>query len=170
MAITEGTTATGGRTWNPDFSKHRPTLWVLGLLGLVPIVVPTALLLYAGDRFIAFSALVTAVGGYSAVILSFLGGIRWGSSLMTSVSGRGTLIVSILPALFGWILLFVPAPWIFAGFAIAFLLQGIWDVFAIQRGALPLYFRKIRIVLTVVVVLCEAASFLATYGYVPPSA
>jgi hypothetical protein len=170
MTIAGGTEPKGGRKWDPDFSRHRPTLWILGLLGLVPIVIPTALLLYAGDRFIAFNLLVTAVGGYSAVILSFLGGIRWGSSLMTSVSGKGTLIVSILPALVGWILLFVPAPWIFAGFAVAFLLQGIWDVFAIQRGALPLYFRKLRITLTAVVVLCEAACFVSTYGTVPPSA
>ncbi|WP_193227590.1 DUF3429 domain-containing protein [Aureimonas psammosilenae] len=153
-----------GRTWNPDFSKHRPTLWALGLGGLVPFVVPTLLLLYAGRDFIAFDMLVTAIGGYSAVILSFLGGIRWGSSLMTSVSGRGTLILSILPALVGWILLFLPVPWLFAGFAAAFLLQGVWDVFAIQRGALPLYFRKLRITLTVVVVLCELACFFATYG------
>lgn len=156
--------STGSPIWNPDFSRHRPTLWTLGLLGLVPFVVPTLLLLYAGRTFIAFDMLVTALGGYSAVILSFLGGIRWGSSLMTAASGRGTLILSILPALFGWIFLFLPAPWIFAAFALGFLLQGIWDVFAIRRGAMPVYFRKLRVTLTVVVVLCEIGSFFATYG------
>jgi hypothetical protein len=170
MAIADTTTSHKGRTWDPDFSKHRPTLWLLGLLGLVPFVVPTALLLYAGQRFIAFGPLVTALAGYSAVILSFLGGIRWGSSLMTSASGRGTLVVSILPALFGWLFLFAPVPYVFAAFAVAFLLQGAWDVFAIQRGALPAYFRTLRIVLTAVVVVCEALSFVATMNGVASAA
>ncbi|GGD94643.1 hypothetical protein GCM10011390_11760 [Aureimonas endophytica] len=164
MADADGAAETGGRPWDLDYSRHRPTLWSLGLGGLVPFVLPTAALLYAGREFIAFDLLVKALGGYSAVILSFLGGIRWGSSLMTSASGRGTLILSIVPALVGWILLFLPAPWLFAGFALAFLLQGVWDVLAIRRGALPLYFRKLRVTLTVVVVVCQIASFVATYG------
>ncbi len=164
MAATGDTHPTGGRTWDPDFAKHRPTLWALGGGGLIPFVAFAALLLYAGDRFIAFGLLVTAFAGYSAVILSFLGGIRWGASLMTPASGRGTLIASVVPALAGWALLLVPAPWCFAGFAVAFLLQGAWDLFAIRRGALPHYFGKLRIVLTLVVVLAQAASFVATLG------
>jgi hypothetical protein len=137
-------------------------LWILGLAGLIPFVVMSGLLAYAGDDFIAFDMLVEALGGYAAVILSFLGGIRWGASLMRAGRGRLTLFLSVLPSLFAWICLFLPAPWLFAALAVAFLAQGAWDVTAIHRGKLPEAFRMLRIVLTAVVVLCMIAAFAAT--------
>ena len=142
---------------------HVRTLWALGLGGLVPFVALTAVLVYAGREFIAFSTLALAFTAYSAVILSFLGGIRWGASLMRASRGRLTLGLSVLPSLFAWICLFLPAPWLFAALAVGFLAQGAWDVTAIQRGKLPLAFRTLRIVLTAVVVLCMIVAFFSTY-------
>ena len=138
-------------------------LWILGLGGLIPFVVMSGLLAYAGRDFIAFDMLVKALAGYGAVILSFLGGIRWGASLMRASRGRLTLFLSVLPSLFAWICLFLPAPWLFAALALAFLAQGAWDVTAIHRGKLPESFRMLRIVLTAVVVLCMIAAFVATF-------
>ena len=138
-------------------------LWILGLGGLIPFIVMTALLAYAGTEFIAFDMLIKALSGYGAVILSFLGGIRWGASLMRASRGRLTLGLSVLPSLFAWICLFLPAPWLFAALAVGFLAQGAWDVTAIQRGKLPLAFRTLRIVLTAVVVLCMIVAFFSTY-------
>ena len=138
-------------------------LWILGLSGLIPFVVMSGLLAYAGTAFIAFDLLVKALSGYGAVILSFLGGIRWGASLMRASRGRLTLALSVLPSLFAWICLFLPVPWLFAALGIGFLAQGVWDVTAIQRGKLPEAFRTLRIVLTAVVVLCMIVAFVSTY-------
>ena len=138
-------------------------LWILGLGGLIPFAVMSGLLAYAGREFIAFDMLVKALSGYGAVILSFLGGIRWGASLMRASSGRLTLFLSVLPSLFAWICLFLPAPWLFAALALGFLAQGAWDVTAIHRGKLPEAFRKLRIVLTAVVVVCMIAAFVSTF-------
>lgn len=139
-------------------------LWILGLGGLIPFLAITALLAYAGRDLIGFDVLVTALAGYGAVILSFLGGIRWGASLMRPSSGGLTLFLSILPSLAAWACLFLPTPWLFAALAVAFLAQGAWDIVAIRRGKLPEAFRTLRIVLTGIVVLCMAVAFATTFA------
>ncbi|MEX6504917.1 DUF3429 domain-containing protein [Jiella sp. M17.18] len=139
------------------------TAWVLGLGGLVPFVLMAAVIGWAGTDFIAYGRLVLAFSGYSATILAFLGGIRWGFSLLPQHRRRGTLILSVLPSLAGWFILFVPSPWMFAGFAAAFALQGTWDVVSARRGHLPAWFGRLRLVLTIVVVICQLVAFAATF-------
>ncbi|MBO0904207.1 DUF3429 domain-containing protein [Jiella sonneratiae] len=143
---------------------HRRTAWTLGLFGLVPFVVMTALLVYAGRNFIAYPQLILAFGGYSATILAFLGGIRWGFSLAPQHQAIGTLVAAVLPSLLGWALLFAPSPWSFAGFAAGFALTGLWDVVSARRGELPAWFGRLRLVLASVVTLCQIAAFASTWG------
>jgi hypothetical protein len=139
------------------------TAWLLALGGLVPFVAMTAVLLYAGRDFIAFRQLILAYAGYSATILAFLGGIRWGAALAPAARRPSTLILSVLPALAAWLLLFLPSPWLFAGFALLFLLQGLWDALAARGGRLPRWFGRLRMVLTAVVVSCQLVAFAATF-------
>jgi hypothetical protein len=146
----------------PTDIAHK-TAWVLGLLGLIPFVAMTAALAYAGRAFIAYPQLVLALSGYSATILAFLGGIRWGAGLWREQGQRRILVLSVLASLVGWALLFVPTPWMFAGFAIAFALVGVWDVLAARQRALPDWFVRLRLVLTVVVTLCQLVAFAATF-------
>ena len=138
------------------------TAWILGLGGLVPFVLMTAMLVYAGRDFIAFRQLLLAYGGYSATILAFLGGIRWGAALAPAARRPATLILSVLPALAAWLVLFLPSPWLFAGFALLFLVQGVWDVLAARGTALPSWFGRLRTVLTGVVVACQLVAFFST--------
>lgn len=142
--------------------RHR-TAWALGLLGLIPFVVMVGLLFYAGRDFIAFPSLILALSGYSATILAFLGGIRWGSGLVLGHHETRTLIFSVLPALVGWALLFVPSPWMFAGFAAAFAALGVWDVVGARGKSFPKWFGRLRLVLTVGVVICQLVAFLSTF-------
>lgn len=146
-----------------DHAEHVKTLWTLGLGGLIPFLALTALLVYAGNDLIVLPMVVLALSAYSAVILSFLGGIRWGASLMTGTRGKRTLVLSVVPSIFAFVLILVPAPWCFAGFAVGFLAQGAWDIAAIRRGLLPHAFGKLRMVLTAVVVLCQIAALVSTY-------
>ncbi|MEF2550400.1 DUF3429 domain-containing protein [Aurantimonas sp. A2-1-M11] len=138
------------------------TAWILGLLGLIPFVVMAAMLAYAGRAFIAYPQLVLALSGYSATILAFLGGIRWGAALWHEPGKRRILILSVVASLIGWVLLFVPTPWVFAGFAAAFALVGLWDVLAARQLTLPYWFGRLRLVLTVVVTLCQIVAFVST--------
>ena len=91
-----------------------------------------------------------ALGGYGAVILSFLGGVRWGNLLFDRASLRQwtPLALSVLPSLIAWAaLLLEPVPML-ALLAAGFTLQYALDVYAERRGELPAWFVKLRLILT----------------------
>lgn len=140
------------------------TAWALGLGGLLPFVLLSGLLVYGGTSTIAFGVVTLALTAYSASILSFLGGIRWGFGLADETDHRKRdLVLSVLPSLAGWGLVLAPAPYSFAGFAVCFALQGLWDFVSVRRRKLPAWFGRLRLVLTVVVVSCQALVFVRTF-------
>jgi len=158
----QGAEIGGGRS-SSTRRDHKRTAWALALFGLVPFVATTGLLVYAGSAFIAYQQLVLAHVGYSATILAFLGGIRWGYSLSPDHQSIGTLIASVVPSLFGWALVFVPPPYVFAGFALGFLAAGLWDWWAARSGRLPGWFGPLRLTISLVVAACQAIAFAVTF-------
>lgn len=123
----------------------------LTLAGLVPLAAGAGVLWAArGNAVLQFQAAQTVIV-YGALILSFLGGLRWGAE----VNGQGAgvprapiLALSVLGALAGWGIvlwaLWAPAQWpMLAALAGAHLLHGLWD----GRGAgLPIWMRRLRAV------------------------
>lgn len=87
-------------------SVPRPALW-LGLAGLIPFVGLAALSWIPGEQTSWASALLT---GYGVVILSFMGGCRWG--LAAAGLGEGASVmalgISVLPALYAWMVALLP--------------------------------------------------------------
>nr|BAT31486.1 hypothetical protein [Fulvimarina pelagi] len=136
---------------------------MLGLGGLLPFVLLSGVLIYGGNSTIAYATIVLALNAYSATILAFLGGIRWGFGLRPTGHQRHELILSVLPSLAGWVLVMVSAPYAFAGFALSFAAQGAWDLISVRRGKLPSWFGRLRLVLTLVVVICHTGVFLRTF-------
>jgi len=99
-----------------------------------------------------------ALVAYGATILSFLGGVHWGLAIGAHSSGRqdgklpARLILSVLPSLAGWGALLVSqsAGLFILALAIAVML---WvDIRATRMGEAPLWYPKLRIPLTCVVV------------------
>ena len=93
------------------------------------------------------SALVSLLV-YGAVILSFLGGARWGVEIgLRPLAPKGSvLFLSVLGALGGWALaLFAimvkSSTQLFAAFAVMFALHLVWDLGA---TALPRWFKRLR--------------------------
>ena len=83
---------------------------------------------------------------YSAVILSFLGGIRWGLTLARPDSGQGTLALTVLPALAGWMILTMaiilqPDPAWYLAYAGLFAIQLFWDW---TSSSVPNWFKPVR--------------------------
>ena len=137
--------------------------WILGVGGLVPFVVGS-LMIATYSEIADPSYLWLAVSAWAAVILSFLGGARWGAALNeTPRKSPTTLALSVLPALAGWVCVQLPQPWNFVGFAVAFCVQGVWDYTATREGRIAApWYAQLRLVLTVVVVLCMVAVAFAT--------
>jgi hypothetical protein len=127
--------------------------WVLGLFGLVPFYAALAGGQLAPAPFDGVSISIFYV--YSAVILSFLGGTRWGFEVSARPEGPGffTLFFSIVPSLLaviGAISQFV-GPLIGLGtLALGFVMMWVWD-YSTSGGSTrrwPLWYRPLRTALT----------------------
>lgn len=104
-------------------------LWAIALLALSPF--PVAAIAYGyGPPNVARPAL-TIIMTWSAVVLSFLGGVRWGMETMLRDPRWHRQIVAVTAAVAAWLLLLArhryPDSWILAGGIAAFLLQWLFD-------------------------------------------
>ncbi len=92
---------------------------------------------------------------YSAAILSFLGGIRWGSVTRLEQGLGRELLISVIPSLWAVACLLLSGVdralwWLLAGFV----LMGVADVYRPAPG-LAGWMRRLRLQLTVAVVICH---------------
>lgn len=129
---------------------------VLGVSGAIPLLAGVSVALAAPTAF-GFP-LVQWVVVYAALVLSFLGGMHWG--LASAVLARDpseldapkVLAFSVLPALVGWVAVFLPgrlAPAVLANAFIAILLL---DRLIERLGYAPRWWMPLRVRLTAAVV------------------
>lgn len=138
----------------------KPAL-ILGLGGLIPFFCASIMVWWALpiDRWIPawliqdrdtkqFASM--ALGGYGAVILSFLGGVRWGNLLFDRAALRNwlPLFLSVVPSLIAWPALLLATVPMLSLLASGFILQYALDVSAGKRGELPAWFVRLRLILT----------------------
>jgi hypothetical protein len=134
----------------------------LGLAGLIPFAAG-ALSLWA-----PLGPLVPALGlhliiAYGAIILSFLGGIRWGTAIGPYDSSRQGLefAASVLGSLAGLAAVFIPPIPALSLLIAGFLMQALWDVTSVEAGRLPGWFGKLRMLLTAGAVISLTAALIA---------
>ena len=135
----------------------RPAL-LLGFAGLIPFVAGAGAAFAVGYPAIVF--VINAQMAYAAIILSFMGAVHWGLALAQDGGADGRrLTLSVLPALVGWAALLVPN-----GLGLLLLALGFAGVFFADRrtvaaGRAPAWYRPLRKTLTLIVLLCLAASY-----------
>ncbi|MDP3745587.1 MAG: DUF3429 domain-containing protein [Phenylobacterium sp.] len=122
-------------------------LWIIALLCMVPF--PASALAYAyGPADVAGPAL-TVILTWSAVVMGFLGGIRWGLESARTEPRWTRLVHSLISPIAGWALLFtrgtIDTPWLLCGFLVAFILQWLFDHTAPD---VPARYPKLMTVLT----------------------
>jgi hypothetical protein len=129
-----------------------PAALLLGLAGLIPFAVAA----------VSPDAGLRAGISYAAVVLSFLGGIRWGTAIIPSDARRQALelTASCLPAIAGWIAILIPDILGLTLLIAGFLMQALWDVTGAEAGRLPHWFGKLRMLLTAGAVLSLVAMLL----------
>ena len=120
-------------------------LW-LGIGGLIPFLAPALLIwMPPSQGWQGFAGTFGMV--YGAIILSFLGGVRWGGALY-HLDSR-TFILSVLPALLAYGVLVFPAiplgPLLLAA---CHSVQGLSDISAARNGMLPIWYARLRAGLT----------------------
>ena len=144
---------------HPD-ARRLPVL--LGLAGLAPFVAGALGIwwLPAGWQAAATGAFLA----YSAVILSFLGGIHWGlvmgADAVASPASRRRFLVSMAPSLIAWPALVwggLPGAVLLA---LGFLAVRGYEASPAGGAGLPAWYRAMRTVLTAVVVACHLGVIL----------
>lgn len=148
----------------PDDGARRLAV-VLAVAGVVPFALLSLWLAGIPVDHVWRGATILLLSSFAAVTLSFLGGARWG----LAVAGHGgdlrrDIAISAAPPLIGWIALLLPPHLAFVLLAVAFAAQGAWDALAGQAGLLPAWFVRLRMQLTVAVVVAMVVAFAATAG------
>ena len=149
------------------------TVTGLALLGFLPFGFFTSLLLVdqglikdeAGTHDWLLVGVVVALKVYSAIVLSFIGGIRWGIAIMQKEGGQEeseALILAAGPSIVGWFAFFMGEPWSFAVFAAAFAATGWWDSRLAGNKGVPEWFGRLRLLLTALVMVTMIAAFAKT--------
>lgn len=120
--------------------------WIYGLAGLIPFAAAAAVAAL-GRGMMADYALMTLLV-YGALILSFLGGARWGMEVVRPQVRVAVISMSMAPTLVGFALLIAPhadRSVQCALMAAAYFVQWIWDT----RGFVnPPWYPRLRTVLT----------------------
>jgi Protein of unknown function (DUF3429) len=109
------------------------------------------------------AVLVDAFRTYGAIILSFLGGVRWGLALREQPVPAKDLLFSVLPAIAAWFSLFLTAPASIAILLLGFCAQGAWDSLSMHAGKGPQWYAQLRITLTLIVALAHGIVIAAIY-------
>jgi Protein of unknown function (DUF3429) len=134
-----------------DISPKGP--WVLGMAGLLPFYGALAGGQFAQAPYNGVATTIFFV--YGAIILSFLGGTRWGFEIAARPEGPGffTLLFSVLPSLIALVAAISQYASPMLGLSIlmgGFFLMWLWD-YATSGGSTrrwPLWYRPLRSVLT----------------------
>ncbi len=133
---------------------------LFGLGGLIPFAgLATGLIAGLGTAPVLSAALVT----YGAVILSFLGGIRWGFAVKSErlVPPFWDYAFSVIPALAGWAAIFLSLPlayWVLAG---AFVIWFAAEIALPSPVDLPGWYLRLRALLTAGATVSLVAAALA---------
>ena len=135
---------------------------LLGLAGLIPFAAGAAAM-WALLSAITPDRGLTLVIAYGAIILSFLGGIRWGTAIGPYDARRQglELSASVLGSLAGLAAIFIPPVPALTLLIAGFLMQALWDVMSVEGGRLPSWFGKLRMLLTAGAVISLIAALVA---------
>jgi hypothetical protein len=142
-------------------SRLPPFAIALGVAGLIPFI-GCGILSVSGIDARAIRAL-TALIGYAAVILAFLGGVHWGfvlapdsaAALPATRRTNARLVLGVLPALIGWAALLLAAI-VTPDLGIALLIAGFIATVVTEwqtrtRDAIPMGYMWLRWALSLVV-------------------
>lgn len=150
-------------TRNLDRTRMIATAWFLAGLGAVPFVGMALAGVFWPELAATQLGGENAFLGYGAVILSFMGGIRWGRalSLEEPALAAGQMILSVAPSLAAWLALLIDRPWSLVLLMACFALQAIWDLRSAGNGLLPHWFARLRLAISVIVIASIALVLLA---------
>lgn len=135
--------------------------WWLGVTGLLPFAAAALIYLFARlpeQRQIGLHIFQS----YSAIILSFLGGVRWGAALV--LPSFRLLFSAVMPSLIAAGCLLIPAAYAVPILAVTYFMVGYVDCLRGAHALWPQWFKRLRLMLSVAVVAMHVIVLLAMRG------
>lgn len=132
----------------PQWKRLIPPLpaLTLGVSGLIPFFAPPLYMMYNDGLFCADGEMMHLA--YSASILAFLGGVRWGLTLpdnSTQSPSWKNLTYSVMPALLAWAVILLQSPLGYIPVTAGLLACGVIDI---AWPGYPPWFKILRFLLT----------------------
>ncbi|MEL7468756.1 MAG: DUF3429 domain-containing protein [Pseudomonadota bacterium] len=123
-------------------SVPRSAMW-LGLSGLIPFASLAVLVWLLPEERGWLSPVLT---GYGVVILSFMGGCRWGLAAAGMGDGAafGPLAVSVIPALYAWVVALMPDAQAQMFLAVGLMALLVADLRLTRFGGAPTWWPSLR--------------------------
>lgn len=135
---------------------------LLTYTGIIPFVVPALLIVTHQPIGLSIQVWQLLFLSYSAIILSFLGGIHWGTTLTTNIKPNTLYITSNIASLGAWLSLILNSQLLSAFLLLfGFMMQLIIDLLVLPRTTYPNWFIQVRIRATVFVCIAHC---LFIYG------
>lgn len=129
---------------------------LLGWLGVVPFATLAMATLVLGPA--EASRAVAGLLLYAAIILSFMGGVQWGLSIVRQAEPPAELArrltIAVLPALAAFAMASLPTRAALLGLAAVFGALLVYDLTTVRSGIAPPWYGRLRIQLTIAVALC----------------
>lgn len=139
----------------------RVTAWLLALAGVVPFALLAASIVAVDTANPLRLMLVDGFRTYSAVILAFLGGIRWGAVLVGTPPRQHVFLIAVLPVTLAWSALFLPVILGITLLLFAFCAQGAWDSVTFHASGETVWFARLRILMTLLAAAAHLVVLLA---------
>ncbi|MAK10420.1 MAG: DUF3429 domain-containing protein [Rhizobiales bacterium TMED83] len=139
---------------------------ILGVLGLVPFVAGGVLVWLPQVQNIA-PTIPPLVFFYAALIVSFLGGVRWGAAMQNRAMGAvlaRELCASVVPTLITLACYILSLPAAIAMLLVLIISQGLVDILAARQNKLVGWYAPLRLLLSGVAgaALVSTLAYLAT--------
>jgi hypothetical protein len=143
--------------------SHIPPFWsrivtFAALFGLLPFIYALGITIFPSLSIVEKSIFEPALIGFGVLILSFLGGVRWGIRLQGGAGSDLTFIVGMLGSGAGFFILMMPFTFGLIVLTIGFALQGAWDVFS---SGIPEFYARLRASMTWLLCLLLIAIIIA---------
>ena len=143
-----------------DKPQSRRTEWLLSIAAFAPMAMLAIMLVVTARSNASFLPLLDAFKTFSAITLSFLGGMRWGGALHDNDTKPYVLFATMVPAAIGWGSLFVPDAAGIGILLLAICAMGAWDSFALNAKDGTRWYASIRTVMTLAMALAHIGVLL----------
>lgn len=143
-------------------NKFAPAM-IMSLFSILPFVGCALALLLLGKENPIFGPVVEMFKTWSAIILAFMGGVRWGSTVFSATVSSSKMSASTLLPVAGWLALFISGPFGILTLLLIYCIQGAWDSFSGGLSREPGWYGPIRITFILLIVACHMLVFVAVY-------